>query len=126
MATRQRRMTVRPPATASLLRMSRRHASRHRLELLVSTGAHVSAPTGTGPPGAGRLVACPSERYMVLKENATGGRCTSSAGSAGATARLLASDARGPARGRPAARPAGLLASDARGPARGRPAARPA
>src|SRR6266540_3941866 len=50
----------------------------------------------------------------------------SSAGFAGATSGLLASDARGPARGRPAARTAGLLASDARGPARGRPAARTA
>src|ERR1700675_4850099 len=56
MARRQRRMTTKPPTTASLLRMSRRQASRQRLELSIHVPAHGSAPTGGGPAGEGRLV----------------------------------------------------------------------
>src|SRR5439155_26701600 len=69
------------------------------------------------------LLKCDRPRFAV------GGACRtnlgSSAGAADAIFGLLASDAWGPAHGRPAARPAGLLASDAWGPADRRPAARP-
>src|SRR5678815_3153508 len=54
MATRHRKMMVMPPTTASLLRTSRRHASRYRLE---PRGlARSSAISPAGPPGNGRLV----------------------------------------------------------------------
>src|SRR5882724_8365486 len=55
-ATRQRPMTVIPPATASLFRISRRQASRQRLVPRSARLARGSVPTGAAPPGPGSLV----------------------------------------------------------------------
>ena len=67
-----------------------------------------TAPTPACGPGARSAGggASRSKRHMATRNAATGGQSASSAGFAGAISGLLASDARGPARGRPAARTA--------------------
>src|SRR5439155_26706597 len=84
----------------------------------------LSAPFRQGRTISGLPKSCGLVRRVEHLVRSDGG--CSSAGFAGAISGLLASDARGPARGRPAARISGWLASDGGAPAPRRPAARAA